>query len=160
MSLLHEIRQTKPFASLAEEAFLNIWRTAEVLFRAMGEPLKPYGLTLTQYNALRVLRGAEPEGLTCRSLGERMISHDPDVTRLLDRLAKQGLIARRRSVRDRRVVTTRITPAGLALMARLDGPMPQVPRRMLDHLGEAQLRGVIRLLEQARNPNSEPEEQN
>jgi DNA-binding MarR family transcriptional regulator len=160
MSLQREIRQTKPFGSLAEEAFLNIWRTAEVLFRAVGQPLKPHGITLTQYNALRVLRGAEPDGLTCRELGERMISQDPDVTRLLDRLSKQGLVTRRRSQSDRRVVTTRITPAGLALMARLDGPMPQVPRRMLDHLGEADLRRVIRLLEQARNPNPEPEEQN
>ncbi len=158
--LLREIKQTKPFGSLAEEAFLNVWRTADVLFGAMNDTLRPYGITLTQYNTLRVLRGAEPDGLTCREVGERMISRDPDVTRLLDRLAKQGLIARRRSTSDRRVVTTRITPAGLELMARLDRPMPEVPRRMLGHLGDADLREVVRLLERARSPNPESTEQN
>lgn len=151
MNLQQEIQQTKPFNSLAEEAFLNIWRTAEVLFRAVGEPLKPHGLTLTQYNALRVLRGAEPRGLTCRELGERMISQDPDVTRLLDRLAKQGLITRRRSVSDRRVVTSRITPDGLELLGRLDARMPEVPREVLGHLGDDRLRELVRLLERARS---------
>ena len=90
--LQKEIRQTKPFASLEEEIFLNLQRTAEVLMRRLTEELKPSDLTPTQYNVLRILRGAEPDGLPCREISARMVTHDPDVTRLLDRLEKRGLV--------------------------------------------------------------------
>jgi DNA-binding MarR family transcriptional regulator len=154
MSLQAEIKQTRPFSSAYEEAFLNVWRTAEVLFYGVNETLKPHGLTLTQYNALRILRGAHPNGLTCGDIGGRMITRDPDVTRLGDRLEKRGLIARARDTADRRVVTTRITPAGLELMARLEAPMRAAPRRGLEHMSESDLRQLIALLERARTSSS------
>ncbi|MGH9804447.1 MAG: MarR family winged helix-turn-helix transcriptional regulator, partial [Candidatus Acidiferrales bacterium] len=112
-----EIQQRRRFRNLESEALLNILRTADGLTRAFEEAFKPSGLSSTQYNVLRILRGAGSEGLACRQVGERMITHDPDITRLLDRLEKRGLVAR---ARDRRVVATRISPAGLRVLARLE----------------------------------------
>ena len=157
MSLLSEIRQTRPFANVEEEAFLNVWRTAEVLFYGVNTALREHGLTLTQYNALRILRGAHPAALTCGEIGSRMITRDPDVTRLMDRLAKQGLVARERDTTDRRVVTTRITEQGLELMASLDGPTAAAPKRGLGHMSEADLCQLIKLLEQVRTSSSQKE---
>jgi DNA-binding MarR family transcriptional regulator len=107
--LAKEIKQSKPFRSREEEAFLNLARTHEVLAARVAELLKPYQLTPTQYNMLRILRGAGAEGLTCSQATERMLTADPDVTRLLDRMEAQELIRRERSKEDRRVVVTRIT---------------------------------------------------
>ena len=104
-----EIPKGKPSRSLGEEAFLNLQRTADAFMRGFEETLRPFGLTQTQYNVLRILRGARPHGLPCRELGERMITRDPDVTRLLDRLETRGLVARSRDAKDRRVIFTRIT---------------------------------------------------
>src|SRR5262245_60916712 len=95
--LAAEIKQTKPFASLEAEAILNLHRTASILMQVEAEALKPHGLSLTQYNALRILRGAGSAGLACQEIAERMIARDPDITRLLDRLEKRKLIARARS---------------------------------------------------------------
>ncbi len=121
--LAKEIRQNKPFASTEEEAFLNLARTFEVLQQRVSEALKPYQLTPTQYNVLRILRGAGPEGVTCSQAGERMVNHDPDMTRLLDRLEARKLVERARSLEDRRVVITRITKSGIDLVNSLDEPM-------------------------------------
>ena len=110
--LQQEIRQSQPFASLEEEAMLNLARTADRMQSSVRQLLKPFGLTPNQYNALRILRGAGPGGLTCTELGERLVSEDPDITRLLDRLAKQQLVRRRRNEGDRRVVYTEISPRG------------------------------------------------
>ena len=149
-SLRDEIGQTRPFAHAAEEAFLNVWRTAEVLVYAVNEALAPHGLTLTQYNALRIVRGAGTEGLTCAEIRGRTVAVAPDVTRLLDRLTQLGLIARERGTTDRRVVTTRLTPAGRRLVEALDQPMAELLRRRLAGLTDDELRQLTRLLERTR----------
>jgi DNA-binding MarR family transcriptional regulator len=146
-----ELRQTKPFSSLAEEALLNLERTADRLKRDLQQTLKPFGLTSTQYNALRILRGAAPNGLTCSQLGERLVSADPDITRLLLRLARQGLITRRRGPDDKRVVLTRISAQGLALLESLVPITDDAVRQRLAHLSESQLQTLIDLLEEARS---------
>ena len=148
--LQSEIKQSQPFASLQEEALLNLQRTADLLSRRGAELLKPSKLTPTQYNVLRILRGAGRAGRSCREIGERMIAQDPDITRLLDRLEKRRLIARTREHRDRRVVTTRITAAGLDLLAGLDRPLAELNRRRFPGLSSRQLRQLIGLLEAAR----------
>jgi len=148
--LTDEIKQTKPFSSLAEEAFLNVKRTAEALERNLSETLKSFGVTGTQYNVLRILRGAEPDGLPCGEIAARMVTRDPDVTRLLDRLDKGGLVTRERSAEDRRVVTTRITARGLELLASLDRPVADVHRRQLAHMDARALQSLIDALQTAR----------
>ena len=153
--LAAEIKQTKPFGSLEEEAILNLHRTSSILLQVEMEALKPHGLSLTQYNALRILRGAGPGGLACQEIAGRMIARDPDITRLLDRLEKRKLIGRVRSSEDRRVVVTRITEAGLKLLASLDGELRQLPKKVLGHLGEKQLRALVDLLEEARSGKGE-----
>lgn len=145
-----QIRQSKPFPSLEEEAFLNVLRTANTLSQGVSELLKQHDLTLTQYNVLRILRGAGEQGLTAGEIGERMITRDPDVTRLLDRLEKRGLAERWRCTEDRRVVWTRITSAGLAAIAPLDGQVTELHARQLGHLGGERLETLIELLESAR----------
>jgi DNA-binding MarR family transcriptional regulator len=147
-----EILQQKPFESLEQEALLNVLRTADVLMQRLTAVLKPFKLSHSQYNVLRILRGAGSDGLACQEIGERMISRDPDITRLLDRLEARGLVTRTRDQKDRRVVTARITSEGLRILAQLDGPIAQVDRRQLEHLGEQRLRSLIQLLEVAREP--------
>jgi DNA-binding MarR family transcriptional regulator len=107
--------------------------------RDIVELLKPSELSLAQYNMLRVLRGAGPAGMTCGDVSGRLIKHDPDVTRLADRLEKRGLIARNRDVSDRRVVRTNITRAGLELLAALDEPLDALHERQVGHMTERQL---------------------
>src|SRR5688572_9077942 len=115
--LQEELKQTKPFTSLEEEVILNLVRTAEHVVSRTAEVLKPANLTPTQYNALRILRGAGPDGLTCGEIGERMVTKESDITRLLDRLERRGLISRERPETNRRVVITRVTDEGLRLLA-------------------------------------------
>lgn len=153
--LATEIKQTKPFGSLEEEAILNLHRTASILIQAEQEALKPHGLSMTQYNALRILRGAGPKGLACQEIAERMINRDPDVTRLIDRLEGRKLVERARSQEDRRVVVTRISDSGLKLLASLDGALRDLPKKVLGHLGEKRLRSLIELLEQSRSREGE-----
>jgi len=145
-----EIRQTRPIPTLEEEAYLNVQRTANVLLQDVAELLKPYNLTPTQYNVLRILRGAGEAGLTAGDVGDRMITRDPDVTRLLDRLETRGLAERSRCTEDRRVVWTRITPAGRAAIAPLDAEVNELHLRRLGHLGPERLAAFIELLEAAR----------
>lgn len=139
--------QSQRFDSLEAEAFLVLLRTAERLQERAAEILKPHGLSPTQYNALRILRGAGPAGLACREIGERMIHHDPDITRLLDRLQRRGLVARSRSREDRRVMKTRLTAAGLARVLALDRPIEEFELQLLGHLGKHRQRALIDLLE-------------
>jgi DNA-binding MarR family transcriptional regulator len=149
--LADEIKQTKPFASVEEEAALNIQRTAAVLEQAFEGALKPHGISATQYNALRILRGAGPKGLPCQEVGARMIRLEPDLTRLFDRLEARGLIARARSTEDRRVVLVRLAPPGSKVLSSLDGVLEESLRNMLGRLGEKKLRLLIELSEEARN---------
>ncbi len=146
-----ELKQTKPFASPEVEAYLNILRTADVLSRLVVAWLKPFDLTTSQYNVLRILRGAGATGLPCGEIGARMVTHDPDVTRLIDRLMQRELVVRGRDDHDRRVVLVRITPAGLDLLARADAATVRDPfDRPLARLGTARLTTLIDLLEEVR----------
>lgn len=151
-SLADEIKQKTPFAGPEIEACLNLWRTADQLRHQVTELLKPFGISPTGYNVLRILRGAGTAGLPCSEVAARLVSHDPDVTRLADRLADAGLLTRDRKPGDRRVVVLRITPAGLELLTSLDAETVALARRQLSHLGGAGLESLIRLLEQARHP--------
>jgi DNA-binding MarR family transcriptional regulator len=132
-----------------EAAFLDLLRTTDMLSRGLVHVLRAEDLSSTQYNVLRILRGA-PEGLPCGEIGNRMITRDPDITRLLDRLEKRALISRRRDTQDRRTVLTRITPDGLKTLARLDEPVQSAHRQLLGHLGRARLRALGDLLRLAR----------
>jgi DNA-binding MarR family transcriptional regulator len=133
-----------------QEAFLNVVRAADWLTRGSAELLKEHGLSGAQYNVLRILRGSEPDGLPCKEVAERMITREPDVTRLLDRMESRGIIARARSEEDRRVVVTRISSAGLDLLTQLDGPVADLHRRQFAHLTREQLAEFNRLLELVR----------
>lgn len=148
--LKEEIRQTKPFGSLEEEVFLNLLRTSDALMRKFTLILKPFGLSPTQYNVLRILRGAGESGLPCGSIGERMVTRDPDITRLLDRMEKRGLISRSRESKDRRVITARIAPTGLDILRTLDDENPRMLSSMFGHMGEQRLKALSSLLEEAR----------
>jgi len=148
--LRDDIKQQRPFESLEQEALLNVLRTADALMQEIAAVLKPFKLSHSQYNVLRILRGASPDGLACQEISERMISRDPDITRLLDRLEARGLVTRTRDQEDRRVVTARITLEGLRLLEALDELIAEVDRYALQHLGEQQLRTLIQLLELAR----------
>jgi DNA-binding MarR family transcriptional regulator len=133
-----------------ETASLDLFRTADLLSRAPAQLLKGEDLSPTQYNVLRILRGA-PSGLPCGEIAGRMITRDPDITRLLDRLAKRGLIARRRETKDRRVVLTRITAEGLDLLVRLDAPVQKMHREQMGYLGRNRMKTLIELLEAIRS---------
>lgn len=149
-SLDAEIQQTKPFPSLEEEAFLGLQRTASLLLQALGRELKEQDLTPAQYNTLRILRGAEPDALTCGEIGERLVSPGPDVTRLLDRLEASSLIVRLRDAQDRRVVRARITEKGVALLGSLDEPVERTLGQLLGHLGPERLKTLVEILGEAR----------
>ena len=150
MSLREEIRQTRPFTSPLEEAHLNIVYTAGMLTYAATEALRPYGLTTTQYNVLRILRGAGSAGLPCGAIAERMITRDSDITRLLDRLGGMQLVERGRLAQDRRVVTVTLTAKARELVDRLDPIVRQMHQDQLGHMDEAGLSNLIRGLERAR----------
>ncbi len=145
-----ELRQRKPFRSLEHEAHLSIQRTAAELEHEFETAVKPYGITATQYNVLRILRGAEPSGLCRNEIGSRMLRRVPDVTRLLDRLEDSRLVVRERGGDDRRFVTTRITAAGLDLLASLDAIVDRLHEARLGSLGEDRLRLLIEMLGQVR----------
>jgi len=132
-----------------EAAFLDLLRTTDMLSRGLIAVLKTEDISSTQYNVLRILRGS-PEGLPCGEIASRMITRDPDITRLLDRLEKRGLISRCRQTKDRRMVVVRITPEGLKLLARLDEPVQEGHRRQLGHLGRDRLLALTELLQAAR----------
>jgi len=150
--LKDEIKQGKPFESLESEVMLNVARTADALSRGGEEILKLVGLSPNQYNVLRILRGAGEQGLCCREVAERMVTRDPDITRLVDRLERRSLLTRSRDSKDRRIITVRITPDGLKILKDLDGPMEEYNRNRLSHMDKADLRKLSDLLEAAREP--------
>jgi DNA-binding MarR family transcriptional regulator len=150
-----EIAQERPFASLEEEALLNLLRTADCLNRVFHLMTRDWGVTSTQYNVLRILRGAQPGGLTCSAIGSRMIAAEPDITRLLARLKALKLIRQQRDSADRRVLWTRISAAGLALLKEMDPVILRLPAELLGHLDRAELTELIHLLELARTSSGE-----
>ena len=151
-----ELKQTVPFTSREQEAYLSLLRTADALQSRVESKLKEFGLTATQYNALRILRGAGQEGLPCSEIGERMITRDPDITRLLNRLQKRGLVERTRGKQDRRVIYGKITAAGLKLLREMDAPVEKYNREMLRHVAQKKLKELTALLELVRSGASIP----
>ncbi|HEX8154655.1 MAG TPA: MarR family transcriptional regulator [Thermoanaerobaculia bacterium] len=147
--LEREIKQKRPFSSVHEEVLLAMTRTADQLAVPMTEVLREANLSLSQYNVLRILRGAG-EGLPCGEISERMVRRDPDLTRLLDRLEARGLVERNRGTSDRRVVLASITDAGMELLGSLDDPVKKTVRRSLAHMSEERLALLRELLEEAR----------
>jgi DNA-binding MarR family transcriptional regulator len=143
-------KSSGPAISLENRIFVALLQTTDTLAQEAEQLLKAAGLTGAQYNVLRILRGAEPAGLACRAIGDRMISHDPDITRLLDRMEKRLLITRARQTDDRRVVKTRITPQGLSLLKTLDQPVHDLNERQFRHMSAARLKILSDLLEEAR----------
>jgi DNA-binding MarR family transcriptional regulator len=139
-----------PKARLHGQVFVSLLRTSDAFIRGAEALLRPTGLSGAQYNILRILRGAGECGLACREIGDRLISRDPDITRLLDRMESRGLIVREREAKDRRVVKTRITADGLRILRDLDEPVQELHRKQLHRLPEKQLRQLLLLLEQAR----------
>ena len=143
----HEIRQTKPFRSLQEQLVINLMRTTRAIEESWIQYLKrSEGISQSQYNILRILRGARPKALKISEISDRMITRDPDVTRLVDRLIKQGLVRRERGEEDRRVVLVEITPAGLGMLARLDGPAAEFTDGAMAGLKPQQLKTLDALL--------------
>jgi DNA-binding MarR family transcriptional regulator len=133
---------------LEDHVFVALLKAADTLSLQAEQLFKASGLSGTQYNVLRILRGSEPEGLACGAIGERMISHDPDITRLLDRMEKRGLITRERQTDDRRVVKTRITAAGLAALKALDTPVRDMHKKQFQRMPEARLKKLSDLLQE------------
>lgn len=150
VSLKLEIAQERPFSSIEEEVMLNLMRTSDTLHRVFHRIIRKWGITSTQYNVLRILRGAQPHGLTCAAIGSRMITAEPDITRLLGRLKTLKLVRQHRDRNDRRVVWTQISEAGLELLKSTDPVIEQLPQELLGHLGQRDLTELIRLLELAR----------
>ena len=148
--LQEEIRQTRPFEQIEEEAVLNVVRTAEVLQRTIADFLKRFDLSSVQYNVLRILRGAGAAGATCSQIGERLLTRDPDITRLLDRMEARGLIARGLSSADRRAVITRISGTGLTLVGSIDKPIRAMTQAKLGSFGRDALAGLVTELERMR----------
>jgi DNA-binding MarR family transcriptional regulator len=148
--LQDDLKQQRPFASVEEETYLNLVRTTDFLNRQVAAVLKPHHLSEAQYNVLRILRGAGQAGHTCSEIASRLVTRDPDVTRLLDKLEARALLARSREHADRRVVTTRITAPGLALLKSLDRPLREAVKGMLAHLPATHLSTLTGLLERAR----------
>jgi DNA-binding MarR family transcriptional regulator len=149
-----ELKQARPFDLLEEETHLSIVRSAALLEHAMIQALKPYGLTPTQYNVLRILRGAGAAGLCRNEVGARLLRPVPDVTRLLDRMTQMKLIGRSREDADRRLVRTHITPKGLELLGRLDGPVRAFHTGRLSRISARKLRQLADTLAELRSVES------
>ena len=149
-ALKHEIAQERPFSSIEEEALLNVMRTADCLHRTFQRRTRDWGITSTQYNVLRILRGSHPQGLTCSAIGDRMITAEPDITRLLARMKALKLIKQQRDKRDRRVVWTQISAAGLELLGKMDPEVTRAPKELLGHMDREEVVELTRLLELAR----------
>ena len=147
-TVARELKQKKPFSSHEEEILLGLRLAAARIVEPWARFLKTTAqLTPNQYNVLRILRGAHPARLACSDIGERMIDRDPDVTRLIDRLGKRGLVERLRGRRDRRVVEVGITAKGRKVVSGLDADVQRLPKALLGHLGPERLRQLGNLLE-------------
>ena len=146
----HEIRQRRPFQSKRQEAVVALLRTTDLLKRRLAAVMEPHGITLQQYNVLRILRGAGAEGLPTLEIAERMVEQSPGITRLLDRLESKTLVRRERCPHDRRQVLCYITPGGRTLLEQLDGPLNQADDVLLKGLPTADVERLIRILDAIR----------
>ena len=149
--LQREIRQRRPFPSVAQEAVVSVIRTADLLQRQMAALVEPFGITVQQFNVLRILRGGGPEGLPTLEVGARMIEVTPGITRLLDRLEAKGLVRRQRCPKDRRQHLCWITQEGLGVLNSLDGPIVKHSGEILRGLNREEQSHLIRLLDQVRS---------
>ena len=149
-ALQKELGQNKPFRSRNQEAAIAIVRTADLLKREFTATVEPFGLTLQQYNVLRILRGALPEKLPTMAIAERMIEKTPGITGLLDRLEDKGLVARERQADDRRCSRCCITQKGMDLLAEMDGPVSEADARVLAMLNKSDLTSLIQILDTVR----------
>jgi DNA-binding MarR family transcriptional regulator len=149
-SILEEIKQSKPFRTRSQEAYLALLRTADDSRRFISRVLEPAGVTLQQYNVLRILRGAGGQGLPTLAIAERMVERTPGVTRLIDRMEEKGWVIRARCTEDRRRVWCRITRAGLALLASLDEPVNAVDDSFHEVLADEELSRLIEYLDRLR----------
>lgn len=150
-SLAEEIRQNRPWASPAEEAFVSVMRTAALIRRALAQAVEPLGISPAQYNVLRILRGAGPEGLPTLAVRDRLIEEAPGITRLIDKLERAHCVKRDRSGRDRRTVRVQITPAGLDLLKQAEGRVDTLLDLFKSSMpDEAQHRALADLLAQVR----------
>lgn len=156
-TLWQHLRQSKPFENIEEEAFLQILYTAQVSGRWVVEALRPFSLTSAQYNVLRILRGARPGALPTGKIAERMIHHDPDVTRLLDKLEGMGLVEKARDDRDRRVINVRITKEGLAVLDQATRRTREALDSRLGPVGPKRLAALVELLETVRAASATPD---
>jgi DNA-binding MarR family transcriptional regulator len=150
-TIAEEIKQSKPFSSLQQEVYLSILRTADELHSRVATLLKPFGVSTTQYNVLRILRGAGSNGHRCSEIAERMITREPDITRLLDRMAKAGWITQSRDTDDRRVVITRITPEALKLLKEIDKKIVELDRNFMANISEKKLKTILSLMDEVRS---------
>ncbi len=148
--LREELKQTRPFPRRSAEALLSVLRTAALLDHELNDMLKPHGLTLTQYNVLRILRGAGDAGLCGREVGERLVSSVPDVSRLLERMEEQGIVRRERDDQDRRHVTARITEVGRRLLETVTPELEEVERARFGRLSDSTLQAMITALAHVR----------
>lgn len=144
-----EIHQSKPFGTIEEELLVSLLRTTDVLQERFEQVIRPFNISMTQYNVLRILRGAEPEGRTCGEIGERMVAREPDVTRLLERMEKSELIKRTRDSADRRVVVTRISSSGLKLLDEMEPKLRELDG-LMQPMGERKIKTTLRLLDEVR----------
>jgi DNA-binding MarR family transcriptional regulator len=149
-TLRKEIKQSRSFDSAEQEAYLNLQRTAGAIAGQFDQMFRSQKLSQPLYNVLRILRGQQGKGLPSSRIGERMVTREPDVTRLVDKLVSMNLAARDRSATDRRVVLISITPAGLEVLGRLETPIDELHRRTLGHLSASELESLNRLLVKAR----------
>jgi MarR family transcriptional regulator, organic hydroperoxide resistance regulator len=149
-SVLEEIKQRRPFASRETGAVVGLLRTADVVKRGLTRVVEPHGITLQQYNVLRILRGAGPDGLPTLEIADRMVEQAPGITRLLDRLEAKRLVERQRCPQDRRQVLCRIISAGRRLLALLEQPMEEASRAALRALGRGELAALERALDAIR----------
>jgi MarR family transcriptional regulator, organic hydroperoxide resistance regulator len=152
-----EMRQRTPFRSTAQEAVISMLRTADTVRRRLAHVIEPHGITLQQYNVLRILRGARPDPMPTLEIGERLIERTPGITRLLDRLEEKGLVRRERCATDRRLVHAWITESGLELLATLETPVDQADEAAVAALTPDERIQLLRLLESVRaDPGSDP----
>ena len=154
-NLAREIKQKRPFGSPRQEAVLSLYRTTDVIRRRMSEQIERFGITMQQYNVLRILRGAGPDGLPSQEIGKRLIEHSPGITRMIDRLAIKGLVCRDRCLEDRRIVTCTITTEGMDLLERMDEPVQTLDDQTLGEISDRDVKQLMRILDAIRKHNLE-----